>query len=170
MCITSICKILLHTLITLFLSFSISVLLCWFAFFFKFSFPSDSLVLVLWYLFFLSKVSSGSKPICFSSAVCYNVVLISCVLALNCVVVACVTKIVSPVNVRALLNLLLSKSSAFWNAVNFKCFYVLIWIALQVYFSSDQLILIFWRNTTGNIKHTYNTFIQHSRTTCTSHF
>ena len=106
-----------------FFSFNISGLLCWFALFSKFSFPSDQLSLLLCFLSCLSQVHSGSKLICFFLGVCSNFVPSSLFFALNCALVACGTSIFYIVNVKSLLRLSLAKSSSYWEAVRFKIFF-----------------------------------------------
>ena len=60
--------------ITPFFSLNISVLICWFTLLFNFPLPSDQIIYLLCYLFCLSQVYSGSKPIYFSSSVWFNFV------------------------------------------------------------------------------------------------
>ena len=62
--------------ITSFFSFDISVLLWKFKIFFIFPFSSDELISLLCFHFHLSQVHFGSKPICYSSSVCCDIVLV----------------------------------------------------------------------------------------------
>ena len=123
MCIANLCKIVLNSVIISFLSLGITVLLWWFTFFFKFTFPSDQLILLICSLFCTYQVHSASRSKFSSSNVCYNFVSSYFLLDLNCAVVSCVTSVFCTVNVRSLLGLPLSKSSASWEAVRFKFFF-----------------------------------------------
>ena len=107
--------------ITLFFSFNISVLLCWFALLFKFTLPSDQLILLPWFLFHLSPVHSGSKNIIFSCLLSFFLIYVFS--ALTCAVVACVTSRFYIVKFSSLLRKPLAKSSSSWEAVNLKTFF-----------------------------------------------
>ena len=121
MCISNLFKIVLHNITKSFLLFGISVLLCWLALLFKFPFPGDKLIYLLWSLFFCLKYILDQTN--FSSSV-FAVFFLKLLFVVSqfCFGFLCDKKICI-VDVISLLRIPLVKSSESCKVVNFKRFF-----------------------------------------------